>query len=1387
MMRTLRRTLIAAALCISTVAWGQAETYEVGGPLAGLKLPLSKGAFGEEAGYPGCVPELIAQGKDTVDMGNTYREWDRQGQAAEYELYPGAMEHWRAYWFKYCPVRSLFDRQSQLRNWTAPELPGATREHLAVYASPVYWVPRHAPIKDTGKRLSPVPVVRLKPNAPVLTFDLGALPEGMYAVRVIAAVETAQLRPFRRPVFLRMAVNDGLKGEITEYKRRIGYCDEFYSVCEFYFNAPEKRPYRAELRMDAGSEAELLVRNVSLDDVLAGTQRAAIKTGVTVAATPAPKPQPARYTVEDRLARDEALWNYLPPPNHQGSGNSWKQAAYYAIFPDGVTFGAGDKSRSEIEQEFGAWAAPGLINQGRFTENKELWNVFLANKKLNLVYTLDDLRAYKPLPDPYPFKDDGTGLYFADAADPMKGRVLAEVAIEVMNRIRGYPAIASFAAKRWRESGDVEAARDGVVALARYAWLFPSIESATYLCNLSRDPGAYGRNMFDRRREAEAMFLDHYANYLHAPQAYDALFDFIPGNQALADSIGRFIPWVRTPEDVVKLLDVYLVQMTAKRILRYHWHTNPTAIADLAAVLGPSDLTQPWIDWLFARSFIYPLPVAGVQDLMITGDDREGAQYIGSTYYAQGEGASGMADSIEAFVRKGTIPPKYDLTNSLLYPKPLAKCHWQFDIVLAGLEFPRIGDVGGPDKSPGMTMSGLRNAAVMGWRWSPDPRFAWVLAKQVGRKGYSDDDWAEIEKAAAALPRAPWLDNKSRQLYNWFGALEAGVEHNDPALRRCAYVRTGAGIGHQHADSLDLQYAMLGAPMTVDGGQRPGYTQPSDGASRVHNVVEVDGRSIRTQSWVRCISDGEGARFLTATAAPPSGLRLFQRSIALIDTDTTPANSYVFDIFRVSGGKAHAYCFHGPVADAVTTNARDMAPFPPAAQGVEPTPEQAYLGPFRDVPPKAGARTPRHMTNERLAGTAPGILETTWRYSREPGPGSEMQMLGKQLTDAAPRRYTRLHLFDAEGARVFRADAICYQWDYKYICQMVRKDGGEQERESAFVALHEPYLAEPYIAERRPVTIEGNDTDARRAVAIEVKLKSGRTDLLFADGTPDKTRTLRAPFLGADAVQAAGEFAFYSADARGFRLAALTGGTLLKGPQVEIRAARREYTARITAADYFKKTLRTDTPWPAACGGGVFEIIAPERTTSYTSAAVLAEGGAGVVRLTRGADYLRAQVTKVDEKTGVVTALLEPSLGRLPGLDKDFVASNEQQTKFWRADVLEDGAFRLKGAPVAAADFGQENALRLWEYGVGDTVRQSTAVTLRRVEIEGADRAGAPALYELSSNVGVTVLMPGKSVEIGPTWGQMRELKSAATGGKVRFALDAEEFAQGGKLCLRVR
>jgi len=253
------------------------KKYEIGGPLAGLRLPLFKGQYGEEPGYPGCIPELMQGGKNFTDMNNAYNEWGPQGVAPEVELYPGAVEHYRNYMFKYYAARSFFDRQSQLKNWVAPDLPGAGKGLLGEYAEPVYHVPRHAPPQATGKFGKPVPVVRCGIRKPVFKLDLGELDAGLYAVRVIGAVENKNPRRFLEPLFLRFSVNDGPKGEVASYRIRCGYVDQFYSIAEFYFHALEKRRYTAELCVDDGSKVELLVHNLTLDDALAGTLRQPVK------------------------------------------------------------------------------------------------------------------------------------------------------------------------------------------------------------------------------------------------------------------------------------------------------------------------------------------------------------------------------------------------------------------------------------------------------------------------------------------------------------------------------------------------------------------------------------------------------------------------------------------------------------------------------------------------------------------------------------------------------------------------------------------------------------------------------------------------------------------------------------------------------------------------------------------------------------------------------------------------------------------------------------------------------------------------------------------------------------------------------------------------------
>lgn len=1281
---TARRRFLCLSLAVTLAAYlggsalaleKEGRDYEIGGPLAGERLPLFPGQHGEPVGHPGSIPG----------------QFDTEGLAPEWDLYSGSVEHWRAYWFKYCPVRSFFDRQSQLKNWVAPKIPGATGAQVEQYASPVYWVPRHAPMQNTGATLAPVPVIRVSVDTPVFSLDLGELPIGLYAVRVIAAVPTADLQTYLKPAYLRFSVNDGLGGEPTPYKKRIGYCDEFYSVCEFYFHAPEKRRYEAKLWMDAGSAVDLLVHNISLDDVLAGATRAAIKKGTYQHVVPETRTE-SKYDSTARLARDAYLWQQMPPVNHEGSGGSFTFAASTCVFPPEIRMGTLEKTSKEIAEAHGKWG------------NSPTPGVFLTNKKLKLDYTIEDMLAYRPLPDPYPFKDDGTGLFFPDPEKPGTGAALTPIAMAVTRRIMNIERALQKPSPQWLAKGDVDAAHDQALKLVRYAYRLPSIEVGNFHGDLCRSPGAYGRYMSNRRRQTGAFYSSHYQTYPAPVKTYDALFDYISTSQLLADSVGRYIPWVKTPTDVVKLLDVYLVQNTAKRILRYHYYTVSMGIADCASVLGASPVSAPWMEWLFNRTFVYPLPPTGIQDSMITATDRSGTKYVGSAFYCLGASASEAATALQSFKDAGLLPSQYDLTDSTQYPKPLATCYWSMRAVLGGLEIPRIGDVRGPEKAPGSRLGTIAPLAVSGWKWSKDPAFAWAIVDGKQLETFSPKERAEIETAAATVKRAPWLENRSRMLYNWFGALENGVSQDDVARRSSAYVRIGAGWGHHHDDSLDLQFIALGLPMTVDGGQRPTYSSPADRSPFVHNVVAVDGRSGRTASWVRTLSDAEGARFMSIDTPPEGSTTFYRRDVALLSVGSDSGQSYIFDVFRVSGGKRHRHCFHGPVSDEVTCNA----------------PLQAV--------PEAGAEADMAALNAFIisrdawrAADAPLTLETTWRYSREKTHGNERSMLLKRYDEAAPRKFTRLTLLDAAGLRVRHADHVCTKLGYRLNCQLVDKQS-DVDMESAFAAIVEPYEGTPFLTKKQLLTVAENETDARRAVAVAVETTSGQHDICFTDGRREKTRSVGD-------LTVAGEFAYVSRDAKGLRCAALTGGTLLQGKDFSLKVAQCDYQGQITAIDYLAKKVTLDTPWPADCGGGVMLIETAGRTTAANTLTVTPTDHGSIVTMQNGSDYLRSGIVSIDETVGQVTLSVNPTLANVAGLTRGFVASNEDRTRFWRADFVNEKTIQLRdGEPVTKTAFAPNNIVRLWEYGVGDTVRMATSASVRRQ---------ADGTYKVSGNADV--------------------------------------------------
>jgi len=1315
----------------------RAQEYMVGGPLQGVELPLMPTQHGEKPGYPGCVPALQ---KPEIQGNSPTMPFTSQGLPPERQLYEGSVEHFRAYWFKYVPVKSFFDRQSLIKNWRATELaPGQAED----YPEPVYWVPRHAEIRFTGLYNKPVKVVRAKIGTPLFQLDCGTLEPGMYAIRAIGAVETKNLQRHRKPLILKLLVDNGLKREQSVSRYRCKYVDEFYAVAEFYFNAPEKRAYQATLSVDTGSMLDLMLYNIDLHDALAGTSRQPIKTRVTL--TPGVTPEKMAVNDDQRLAVEEALWQSLPPINAQ---NGW---VYGGGGDDAKTnqpnLGAAGMTPQQIGEQSGNWMTAPVSP------------VLMVNKKLGLEFSIADLAAGKALPAPYPFPDNGTGVFTPPAKAEENPQNWFPVANACRDRRSAYLAEIQAKTQAYRQKADVEAGRTAAFMLCRYAYDYPAMDNSNALSSVVLQPGPYGRDLGCRRRDPSIGGSSGYADL------YDSLFNLVRADEGLAQSLGRFIPWVKTPQDVIKLLDCYLVQTPAKRLLRYQWlyDNRPTMILPSIIALGDNKVTSPWMQWLFTSAYTYPLPPAGLPDLLVTGNDRNGIGYIGSYSYALGEQAAPTAANLEQYLAIGGLP-EYDLRDPKRYPKPIAACYWYLDTRMAGLYFPRVGDVAGPDKYYAAWMNTMPQQCLRGWRWTKDPRFAYVVARDLkGSRDISDAEWAEINAAAAKQPRAPWLENRSRVLTNWLALLEAGVEHDDIRFRRDVYLHVGMGLGHQHSDTLDLQGHMHGYPFTIDGGQRGGYSRPGDAKTRVHNLVEVDGADWRGHSWVKTLSDMEGARYLMAEAVAPANVpqvKLYRRQVSLVDVDagqagepggaaeklpkaTTP-NSYVFDVVRVSGGKQHTYCFHGPIEDELVTNAQHVER---GLDKVTSVAEKELL-----------ARFP--MPERASAGDAPPIVEATWRMTRAKEYGNEEGMNPLAWDPASPRKYTRLHVLDQQGARVLTGALFCHQWKYAFTNVYVQRTA-PADADAVFPALIEPYVGTPFIAGCKTLAVADNEADAQRAVALEVRTTGGNTDICFADGRPERTRAVGA-------MRFAAEYAYYSCDSNGLRQASLAGGTLLAGPQVTIKVARPQRAGKVTSADYLNRTLTLDTAWPEAAlvANRVFEIGVPGRMTSYTLARAHVAGDGTQLDLTEGAAFYLSQVVAVDTAARQVQCVLAPSNVRkenprpIPGQDKQWVASNEAGTKFWRAEFRgqdPDSGYYVFGLSdaVTESDFGKMGKFRLWECGVGDTARMATFASLRRV---GDNR------YQLAADTDVEI---------------------AFAGGPARTVTAAELASSGGAVTLR--
>lgn len=1267
------------------------------------------------------------------------------------------------------------------------------------------WAPAYLDTAgDMGKRwVEQSPAVVLRRNEKPLQLDCGELPVGMYYVdidlrldRDLAATDRAETRyhngteqlaqrnlpRVRPPVFLHLSVNDGPDSAVNNYRMLVNYYDSYVPTGRFFFHVNQPRRIHAEIKIGPDSLQNLRIRKITLIDFFDGIARTRAKKHpmlftlmererarkLEVQAVSAP--QSAGLDAEARRQRDDLIWDAMPRFNtqhylpHGGEGiHYWASTPLTLFSPANVAPELKDEPKL---RNLGQWYLEGVEPE---SNHMKAWYAPIA--PLNLIhlpsgakYTMQQLYANEPLPQ-RPFRETPQGAFFPREEVPAIGRNhYIFTAGDLMSRryLQWANALSSEEKTpglrlpyRYHMSGDKQAARDGALMLVRWAYQWPAMQipfqeldcaAASPELDFNTDPLQSGRMRGKLYYEgwSGTMWQDHI-------RAYDELFDFIDGNQELADAVHRYLPWIKTPDDVIALLDTYLLRAGMKDFREGRIGGDYSVITTAATVLETGPEVEHILDPGQADGQVYPVSGRWL-DLYATAFNRDGTDYIGSWGYA-----SIGADMLLEWARNqerlkaGGNKFQFDMTDVARFPKVAAAASSFLDAGVAGGYRLAVGDASGlpwEGRNQFLPLDYTAERAALAYRLTGDARHAWYLVNVFGRSGEDDATWSKLIQAARTVAD-PRLHQDSRVL-GGFGAaiIERGKPFQDYRLKQAVVLRTGTGQGHVHNDALDLNYFALGCRMSTDVATRnegPLFTDPQSLLSMMHNVVEVDGKwhPLKAQDdwpggsfsaaegWVETFKPLGAVAFMAGAAksATHPDVSFFHRDVAHITveegkesakplpevvTNTTKhpgdivlPRSYIFDVFRVAGGRWHTWCFHGAVSDDMQLNVplRQLGNHP-AGDNAQDNMSREYL---------------RKMHEPRV-GEATDVVEATWQLSRtetkkqtrlgeiEVAP-AEQNMLGVDYDEKAPRRFTRVSLLGQAGKPVLLGNAISKAYKLYLPFVYVQQRGEAKGRESVFPSIIEAYQGEPVVVSKKLLPIDENETDARRAVAVEVKTRNGDTDICFSGGRPEKIRTV------AGKEKMSGELAYISRDAQGLRQATLVGGQWLQADDFSIRAALDKYAGHILAVNYGKRQVTLERALPPAAVGQEVRIFNNEHHTSYTVEAVRNEDGHAVITFTREALMARSPIEKIEADK--VTLKMRPFGHEIANRSAGWTAANEANSKSWKTAVVWNNMYRFGGAPVAMEDFTDTDGdgratVAMYDYGPGDSLELPVHVAVTR-------------------------------------------------------------------------
>ncbi len=395
-------------------------------------------------------------------------------------------------------------------------------------------------------------------------------------------------------------------------------------------------------------------------------------------------------------------------------------------------------------------------------------------------------------------------------------------------------------------------------------------------------------------------------------------------------------------------------------------------------------------------------------------------------------------------------------------------------------------------------------------------------------------------------------------LLTWSGHAVLGQGEGDDQVQ--ARLNFHGAYGHDHYDMLHFFFFAKGDELVSETHYGSGALRAWTASTAGHNTVVIDeqdhyNRSTAPQrefteidhepdvedyDWARyfvkhgtCLTDGQLRLFATDgpnglqvvevdghRAWPAELCRLYRRTICMVQS--SGADVYFVDIFRVRGGSTHDWMLHGPLhLDYSAETSLALRPDPDAERKLH-----TWIGNLRSA-----------TTSE------PWEIVLT----AETGQKVRTIMLGGVETE------------------VFLGDAPAMRRDGDAPFLNVRRHGPD----SLFVAVHEPYTEEPKVTDVR-LTPLGDSSEM--AVSVEVDL-DGRTDVILS--TLDAAGHIEDRFTGRfgymSMARADARLDAYIADAEALRVGAVKLETVpaWEGSVLDTRSVERgdEVNAFVTDAE----------------------------------------------------------------------------------------------------------------------------------------------------------------------------------------------------------------------------